>query len=294
MFVKNHLERGRSLKSVSTLGIGGVAKYFITVHTREEMVSVAKFIQDESLPFYVIGKGSNSLFHDKGFDGLIVLNKINSLEIDANRVKVGGGYSFSYLGVKTARTGLGGLEFASGIPGTVGGAIYMNAGANGSETQDFLTSVTFIDFEKGIIAKKKEDLVFGYRTSSFQLINSIIIEAEFKLTHKNHARDKQIDFLEYRMATQPYNEKSAGCIFRNPDDISAGALIEQCGLKGKRIGGAVVSLKHANFILNDGNASATDVLELIQFIQKKVKEKTGIEIKTEIKRVPYTFGDKSV
>jgi len=287
MSIENRIEKSKCLKAHSTFGIGGKARYFISIHTIEEMQQIALFIQKKALPFWVIGKGSNSLFDDRGFDGLMILNKIDFMRFEAGIADVGAGYPFSLLGAKTARKGWGGLEFAAGIPGTVGGAIYMNAGASGFETKDTLISVTYVDLTGAVIQKKKEELEFSYRTSSFQQIQGFIVSGQFKLKKNEEAAQKQLDIIEYRTSTQPYGEKSVGCIFRNPKDISAGALIEQCDLKGAKVGDAEVSTKHGNFIVNTGHATAQDVLNLIALMKVRVKEKTGRELEIEVRPVPY-------
>lgn len=287
MSLLSRLQKEKSLSEISTLGIGGKARLFIEIQTVEEMLDLHNYIRKEDLPFVVVGKGSNSLFDDRGFDGLIILNNINFVTFDQREVFVGAGYSFSLLGVQTARKGWMGLEFASGIPGSVGGAIFMNAGANGMETKDYLAQVGFID-ERGVyVEKKKEDLEFSYRNSSFQQMKSIIVSGKFLLEESLDARKKQISIVNYRIKTQPYKEKSAGCVFRNPENESAGALIEKCGLKGISIGGAKISTTHANFIINQGNARARDVLDLITYVKQEVKEKIGEELEIEIRYIPY-------
>ena len=163
----------------------------------------------------------------------------------------------------------------------------MNAGANGMETKDSLAEVGFIDEEGVYIEKRKEELKFSYRNSSFQQMKSIIVSGKFVLRKSIDVRKKQISIVNYRIKTQPYKEKSAGCVFRNPEKESAGALIEKCGLKGVSIGGAKVSTTHANFIINQGNARAQDVLDLIAYVKQEIKEKTGEELEIEIKYIPY-------
>lgn len=291
MSIETRIEPFKSLKAFSTFGIGGEARQFISIQTIEEMGEIRKYISREKLSFLIIGKGSNSLFDDRGFDGLVILNKIDFIKFDDGKLHVGAGTSFSLLGAKMARKGWGGLEFASGIPGSIGGAIYMNAGANGMETCDPLTVVGFIDEEGNFIEKVKEELAFSYRTSSFHKSGKIIVSAEFKLEKTEKAREKQLKIIEYRTATQPYGEKSAGCIFRNPEGDKAGALIESCGLKGKRIGGAEVSRLHANFIINRGNATAKDVLDLATLIKETIREKTGKELEMEVRKIPYKLGE---
>ncbi|MDN3506546.1 MAG: UDP-N-acetylmuramate dehydrogenase [Simkaniaceae bacterium] len=275
-FLKN-----RSLSKFSTFGIGGNARYFIEVHTIEELQDALK--QADGLPFHILGKGSNSLFSDEGFDGLVIHNKINFCEIERNEVSVGAGFSFSHLGVKTARKGLAGLEFASGIPASVGGAVFMNAGANGQETCDCLKEVTFVDLQGNI--KIYSDLIFSYRTSPFQKMRGAIAAAKFVLQPEESARKKQLDIVAYRSKTQPYDALSCGCIFRNPEGESAGALIERCGLKEMQMGGARVSELHANFIVNADGATAKDVLSLAEYIKQVVKEKTNIELEMELREI---------
>lgn len=275
------------LKEFSTFQIGGPARLFTEVYTVEEMQAVLKHCFLEKIPFFVLGKGSNCLFHDRGFDGLVIQNKISYLTIEGNLVDVGSGYSFSLLGVKTAKTGLAGLEFASGIPATVGGAVFMNAGANGSETAQYLEGVSFVTEEGDLQVFKKEDLTFSYRFSSFQNKKGAIVSAKFVLPSCNKARDKQFSIIEYRKKTQPYHDPSAGCVFKNPEGGSAGALIEKSGLKGFSIGGAEVSMMHGNFIVNRKQASAEDVLQLVFEIKRRVKELTGVDLHMEIRCIPY-------
>ena len=289
MSIESRIESNKSLKTLSTLGVGGRARYFISIDTIEEMEDIRKFLSREHLPFWVVGKGSNSLFDDCGFDGMVILNNIGFIEFEEGNLHVGAGYSFSLLGTQMSRKGWGGLEFATGIPGTVGGAIYMNAGASGAETKDVLTQVGIVN-EYGEF-ETTTDLEFSYRSSSFQKRDDIIVSAHFKLSKKKSARQEQAEMIEYRMKTQPYGEKSAGCVFRNPHGSSAGALIERCGLKGKRIGDAQVSTLHANFIINRGKATGRDILELAGLIKEEVKRQTGKELEMEIRPIPYSIKD---
>lgn len=277
----------RSLSEFSTFGIGGPVSYVLEASTIEEMKQAIAFAQAERLPFLVLGKGSNSLFSDRGFQGVLILNKIDFCEFRNHEVEVGGGYSFSLLGVQSARKGFSGLEFASGIPASVGGAIFMNAGANGHETSEKLKSVLFID-EKGKEHRfLKEELSFGYRHSSFQEKKGCIASALFALEPNPFARSLQLQIIQYRLKTQPYKDKSAGCIFRNPaQGLSAGALIDKCKLKGSRIGGAKVSEMHANFIVNEKEATCADVLELMHQIQKTVHKETGVWLEPEVRVLP--------
>lgn len=278
----------KHLSELCTFGIGGPARYFTEVRTIEQMRDALTYSKEKSIPHFILGKGSNCLFDDRGFNGLVILNKIDFMERPADNIfHVGAGYSFSLLGSQTARQGFSGLEFASGIPGSVGGAVFMNAGANGTETCESLVSVDYLDENGSMQVLKKQDLLFAYRTSSFQNMPGVIIGATFQLTSSSSAREKQLEIINYRKKTQPYSDMSAGCIFRNPSCKSAGALIEHSGLKGSCIGGAKVSEMHANFIVNAKNATANDVLELINVIKEQVKEKCSIDLESEVRFVPY-------
>ncbi len=277
----------KPLNQYSTLGIGGPARFFIEVAKIEKMQALLSYCYQQQLPYIVIGKGSNCLFDDRGFDGLVILNKIAFCQFEWPVVSVGAGYSFSLLGAQTARKGWSGLEFASGIPGSVGGAVYMNAGASGTQTQEVLMEVCYVNEKGGLDVLLKDQITFSYRFSSFHNQKGAIVSAKFLLFPSEEARKKQLSIIEYRTRTQPYSDKSAGCIFRNPFPQSAGALIQQAGLKGTRIGGAEVSTLHANFIVNKGNAKAKDILQLSEHVKKVVKEKTGQDLEMEIRCIPY-------
>lgn len=276
------------LKDYCTYGIGGPARYFFEVRSAAEMHEVLKFCHSHQLQYLILGKGSNSLFDDKGFNGVVILNKIDFFEQPhPGTFHVGAGYSFSLLGVQTARQGWGGLEFASGIPGSVGGAVFMNAGANGGETFDFLQSVDFIS-EDGILqTAPKNNLSFAYRSTCFQKKKGAIVGATFCLIPHAEARKKQIDIVNHRIKTQPYGDKSAGCVFVNPNCGHAGALIDQCGLKGTAVGGAEVSQLHANFLINANQATCRDMLDLISLVKIRVKEIASVELTSEVRYIPY-------
>lgn len=277
----------KPLSEVCTFGIGGPARLFTDVSEIEQMQAVLRYCLQEKLPFFILGKGSNCLFDDRGFDGLVIRNKISYLAWEEEEVRVGAGYSFSLLGLKTAKKDLTGLEFASGIPATVGGAVFMNAGAGGKETKDCLLRVLFVEEDGTLSSYEKDGIDFGYRFSSFQKKKGAVVGAVFKLSSKPKAREEQSVLLEYRKKTQPYQDPSAGCIFRNPPGMSAGALIERSGLKGLRIGGIEVSPVHANFLVNTGEGRAEEVLELIAEIQHRVKERFAVELEPEVRWIPY-------
>lgn len=282
------LQKNRLLSELTTIGIGGPAKWAVEVKTLEEMQEALAFCKLEQVPFFILGKGSNCVFDDQGVDGVVIINKIDFVEeLEPGLFRVGAGHSFSRFGGWTARHHWSGLEFASGIPASIGGAIYMNAGANGHETCESLVSVEFLDPDGTLHIFKKESLHFSYRHSSFQTMKGAIVAATFRVTSSPEAREKQLKIINYRTATQPYGEKSAGCIFRNPANNHAGALIDQAGLKGCVVGDAAVSKLHANFLINRGTATAQDLRNLVKEIQTQVKEKTGIELEPEVRFIPY-------
>ncbi len=283
----NYLEN-KPLSTVTTFGIGGPARYFFEVRSVDEMRQALAFCRESRLRYMILGKGSNCLFDDRGFDGAIIANRIDFLERPApDLFHAGAGYSFSLLGTQSARQGYSGLEFASGIPGSIGGAVFMNAGANGHETCETIQSVDFMTAEGEILHLKRDTMTFSYRTSCFQSMPGAILSATFQLNPEPTAREKQLTIINYRKKTQPYGEKSAGCVFRNPECGIAGALIDKSALKGTSVGGAQVSPVHANFIVNTGNATAQDVLSLMEMVKQQVKEKTGTELESEIRCIPY-------
>lgn len=276
------------LKNYSTFKIGGFAKSFVEVFTIDQMKNVFSYIRKNQTPYLILGKGSNILFDDKGFNGLVILNKIDFLEQNDNKFHVGSGYSISSLAIKTAKENLSGLEFLSSVPATVGGAIYMNASLPGYEIKNCLKEVLFLNANGDERIFKVDELDFSYRYSSFQKMKGVILSCKFELKQSMDAYLVCQDLLEKRKNTQPITKPSAGCVFCNPKkNISAGYLIDKCGLKGKTIGGAKISEHHANFIINENNASSEDVLLLIENIKETVQKNTDYKLKMEIKHIPY-------
>jgi len=274
-----------SLKKYNTYKIGGVAKLVVFPSNEEKLIELLKIIKENNIKYKVIGKGSNLIFSSKEYDGILIrLDEFNNLEINKNKVIVGAGYSTVKLSLETAKQGLSGLEFAAGIPGTIGGAVFMNAGAYKSDMSEVLQQIKVIDNNLNIITMNKNDLDFSYRKSFLQSNKEYIcLEATLALTPL--PKEEIIEKIEKRKAkrleTQPLEYPSAGSVFRNPDDVPAGKLIEDAGLKGKQIGGAMVSKKHANFIINYDNATGEDVYNLINFVKTEIKNKTGVELKQE-------------
>lgn len=287
-----HFVEGKLLSELSTWGIGGPAKYFVELHTEVQLLAALRCCHKHNLHFLILGRGSNCLFDDRGFDGCVMLNRINFIEkINPATYRVGSGYAFNLLGVQCSKDGFTGLEFASGIPGTVGGAVFMNAGADGQETADVLKSVEVIMVDGSRRVFQRPELTFSYRKSPFQGMQhfAAIVAATFELKPLPSSRQHQKAYLERRYKTQPISERSAGCVFRNPTTTthSAGAIIEQAGLKGVMLGGAKVSEVHANYLINVEKSTSTDMRSLIKFVKDQVREKVGVELYEEILYVPY-------
>lgn len=273
------------LKSYTTLKIGGLARYFCEVTSLDDYLNVLDLAQRESLPIFVLGKGSNTLFVDEIFEAIVILNKINHLEMKLPSLTVGSGYHISLLSTKVSKKRFSGLEGASGIPATVGGSIYMNAGSGRWDTFQSLKSVTSIDQNGAVIKRDKAQITHSYRHSMYQELHEFILEAEFELCHSDMAWDTQQAIIKKRISTQPYKDYSAGCFFKNPEGLSAGALIDKAGLKGVNFNGAQVSNIHANFLISHENTQASDLLELAKIIENKVWELSGIRLEREVRLV---------
>lgn len=272
----------------STFRIGGKARFFAEAHSIEQMQELFCFAKKLSIPLCIIGKGSNTLFDDRGYSGIIIINKMKKRILGEGSLYVEGGYSFSRLGQEMIKLGFSGLEFATGIPGSVGGAVYMNAGAHGCATEDVLESIHFLHSSGEMQQWQRKELEFGYRYSSLQKLLGSIVAATFTLSKQDiNAIDLQKRNIKQRILSQPYKERSCGCIFRNPPGFTAGKIIDICGLKGISIGDAVVSDVHANFIINRGSATSSDVLQLIQFIQSCALARFDCILEPEIRYVPY-------
>lgn len=248
-----------------------------------ELEDLILMLKKEDKKHKILGNGSNLIISSKYDGALIKLEKFDKLDIDGNIVTVGSGYMLPKLALECAKKNLSGLEFASGIPGTIGGAIYQNAGAYGEQMDKVIKSVTVLDNQGNIKKLNKEELQLGYRDSILKHENLICLEVmlELKLDSYENIKQKMHDNLLNRKEKQPLEYPSAGSVFRNPPGYSAGKLIEDAGLKGFKVGDAMVSLKHANFIVNVGHASGEDVLQLIKIIQEKVRDETGILLEVE-------------
>ena len=275
-----------SLKKCTTYRVGGIAKYIAYPKNTESLVKLIKYLKNKNIKYKILGNGSNLLFSDKEYDGVLIkLSEFDDLEfIGKTKLRVGAGYNLIKLSLVTAKKGLTGLEFASGIPGTVGGSVFMNAGAYKSDMGYVVESVKVLTPDEKIISLENKEMDFHYRTSFLKKHPEYIcLEVIIKLNKgKKEAIEALIkDRRERRLSSQPLEYPSAGSVFRNPEDNFAGKLIEDSGLKGQKHGGAMISSKHANFIVNYKNAKAEDIKYLIELAHDKVKENYNIDLKIE-------------
>lgn len=272
-----------------TFKIGGPARVFVAPQEEEQLCKAILLCRDLSLPYYLLGNGSNILFADEGWSGVILDASAlkSSIQREGCTLRAGAGTLLSSLCREALRAGLTGLEFAYGIPGTVGGAVYMNAGAYGGELKDVLTRVRYLNQEGQIVCAEAAELDLSYRHSIFEENGGCILSAEFRLTPGDPAeiQAKMEDLMGRRRDKQPLDKPSAGSTFKRPAGAFAGALIDQCGLRGYRHGGAAISEKHCGFVVNLGGASCADVLALCDEVRDIVQEKTGYLLEKEIRVV---------
>lgn len=274
------------MKKHTNWEIGGPADMLIIPNSIASITKTFDILKAAGMPWLVIGRGSNVLVLDSGIRGAVIKlgEGFDYMRVEDNRITVGAAYSFIKLAVQAGKMGLAGLEFASGIPGTVGGAVYMNAGAHGSDVSHVLIEATVLWQDGEVQRLTNKQMEFSYRTSILQKKKGIVLEAVFQLEHGDRKEivERTTAYKERRLTTQPYTEACAGSVFRNPSGDYAGRLIESLGLKGKQIGRAQISPIHSNFIVNRGDAQASDVLQLIRYVQKEVKNKYNIELETEV------------
>ena len=275
------------MKLHTSFKIGGPADFFVIIKTIDELKQIQEYATKQKIPFLIVGNGTNLLVRDKGIRGIVANLQMNNIKIDntTGNITVSSDYSVSKMSRMCANEQLTGAEFLNGVPGTVGGAIKMNAGAFGGEIKDILVKTTYMDEDGQIKVFSNEDQKFGYRTSIFKENNNLIIlEAEFKLNKENQEiiNAKMDEFLNARIEKQPTGIPSAGSVFKRLPDLATAKLIDDCGLKGYKIGDAEVSTKHAGFIVNNGNATAEDVLKLVEIIKKNVYQRFNKEIELEV------------
>ncbi len=276
-------KKNEPLAPYTTLGIGGVAEY-IVFPREENLIYLMEILKSESIPFYVIGGGSNILVSDKGFHGVIINTKrIDFMELKGFHLTVGSGVKLGKIIAFLFKKNLSGMEGLVGIPGTIGGAVFGNAGSFGYETKDCIEEIEIIDEDLKEKVLKKSVISFTYRNSGLPQ-NTVIKRVTLALKEtKEDIFLKMIDYLNKKRQTQPLKERSAGCVFKNPEGISAGALIERAGLKGFRVGDIVVSHVHANYFINLGRGSCKDFLQLMDIVRERIFKVFSVELEPEIK-----------
>jgi len=296
---KDNVLTNEPMKKHTTFMTGGPADYFVMPQTTEQLGGLVKLAKDSNIPYYVCGKGSNLLVSDDGFRGIIIqlYDKFSeyrfidddSQEADRKYISVKAGMSLVKLGKITADSGLTGFEFASGIPGTVGGAVVMNAGAYGGEMKDILASATIMDNDGNVRTLSVSELNLGYRTSIVAKMGWIVLEAviALKAGDTDAIRKKMSELAERRIEKQPLEYPSAGSTFKRPEGYFAGKLIEDAGLKGASVGGAKVSEKHAGFVVNTGGAASKDIIALTDMIVGRVYELYGVKLELEVKKLGF-------
>lgn len=275
------------LKEYTSFKIGGEAELFVVPNNLMELLNVLEILKENDVPYFLLGAGSNLLISDKGIRGAVIKlgDGFDYAHAKGDYILAGAGVSLASLATCAKNAELSGLEFASGIPGSLGGALFMNAGAYGGEMKDVVTEVSYIDSDGTVKTIPCDECGFGYRKSIFSSGNKIIISAKFTLQkgNKEEISAKMRELNAKRKEKQPLEFPSAGSTFKRPEGHFAGTLIEQAGLKGYTIGGAQVSEKHAGFVINTGGATASDVCELICHVQKTVLEKFNVELEPEVK-----------
>lgn len=288
------------LSAHTTFRIGGPATYYLIPENRDEVSEALGFAKEKGLPFYVLGRGSNMLFDDEGYPGVIVeigrgMEQMSvEKELDETvRVVAQAGITMSSMAVQLAEAGLTGFEFAGGIPGTLGGGITMNAGAYGGEIRDCIQDATVMTESGGILVLTRDQLELGYRTSVIQHERYLILEGSFlfKRGEKEEILARMRELNQRRRDKQPLEYPSAGSTFKRPEGYFAGKLIEDAGLRGYRVGDAQVSEKHCGFVVNRGNATAAEVRQLIRDVQEQVQEKFQVRLEPEVRIIAVENGD---
>ena len=278
------------MSSHCTFRAGGPAKYYVIPDEYKKVRDVLRLCVEENIPYYVIGNGSNLLVQDDGFDGVIIEidSALAKIEINGNEIVAKAGAKLSKIAVKALNESLTGFEFAHGIPGNLGGAVTMNAGAYGGEMKDVLKWVKVLDNNGEMKTLKAEELELGYRTSIIVKEKMIVLEACIEL-HEGNRDEIEMHMKELmakRKEKQPLEYPSAGSTFKRPEGYFAGKLIQDAGLKGYRVGGAMVSEKHSGFVINYDNATATDIINLMKNVRKKVYEEFQVTLEPEVKILP--------
>ena len=289
MKIASSVKFDEPMKLHTTFKIGGPADVFVEAQNTDEIIALIEYCKQNSIPYMIIGNGSNMLVGDKGIRGVVIQvgKAMNNITIDKETVTAQAGVLMSTLANAILKAELSGFETLSGIPGTLGGGIYMNAGACGGELKDVIDTVTYIDESGEIITKPNEELDLSYRHSMFETGEYVILSAVLKLKKGSYEEIKAAmqDYNKRRSDKQPISMPSAGSTFKRPEGYFAGKLIQDSGLMGYSIGGAQVSEKHAGFVVNKGGATAADVLALIKHIQDTVEEKFGVCLEPEVRLI---------
>ena len=283
----DNVYRNEPMKKHTTFRIGGPADYYLCPHSAKEIQKVVEICREEKLPYFILGNGSNLLVSDQGYRGVVIQlwKNVSDIRVEGCLIHAKAGASLAKIAAEALEEGLTGMEFAAGIPGTLGGAVVMNAGAYGGEMKDILKEVLVMDQQGRIFTLEKKDLKLGYRTSAVKEKGYIVLAAVLELRpgDREEIRKLMEDLKQKRVEKQPLDLPSAGSTFKRPEGYFAGKLIMDAGLRGFSVGGAQVSEKHCGFVVNTGGASASDVLTLIREVQKRVREKFGVELETEVK-----------
>lgn len=279
--------RDEPLAKHTSLHIGGPAQYYVRVTSERDLVEAVRVAREHELPVFILGGGTNLLVADAGIRGVVLHNDWSETSVDGTTVTASSGTPLAHVAAVAARNGIEGLEWMATVPGTVGGAVHGNAGAFGKETKDDLVDAELMDLNGRTWTASNAELAFAYRTSALQGTPIIVVRARFsgKAGARASAVRKIKEMANERIAKQPLAQPNTGSIFRNPPGDHAGRLIEAAGLKGATEGGAMVSTKHANFIVNIGDASAADVRSLMERCQREVREKFGVELRPEVEMV---------
>ena len=275
------------MKQHTTFRVGGNADYFVIPQSAEEVKNIVALCKEADMPYYILGNGSNLLVGDKGYRGVIIqiYKEMNNIRIDGDKVIAQAGALLSRVGTATLEAELTGFEFAAGIPGTVGGAVFMNAGAYGGEMKDIIANATVLTQDGDIVTINKEDLELGYRTSVIAKKGYVVLEAEYQLQKgdKEAIRARMDELKVQRVTKQPLEYPSAGSTFKRPEGYFAGKLIQDAGLRGFQVGGAEVSEKHCGFVINKDQATAADIQELMRQVSDKVMQEFGVKLEPEVK-----------
>lgn len=273
----------------TTFRIGGPADYFLTPEKEEQMQELVLFLKETEIPYYIVGNGSNLLVGDKGFRGAIIqiCKKMNRIRTEGTRIHAQAGALLSRIAAEAQKEGLKGLEFASGIPGTLGGAVMMNAGAYGGEMKQVLIRAQVLDGSGKIFEIPAEKMELGYRTSIFSQNNQIVLNAELCLEKGDpeQIREEMEELKRRRTTKQPLEYPSAGSTFKRPEGFFAGKLIQDAGLRGFQVGGAQVSEKHCGFVINKDHATAADVVSLMEQAAERVEALFGVRLEPEVKKI---------